>query len=151
MPPIEDITPPRSCQDDGVSVDRFGQKRTASGALILEDGEVERGLPQDTIDVLDQGGFFDPAAFDDVEKVKTKAYVHLMPGLPNEVVYVGIGVILLLSFVLFDVLLWPLSLVTGTPPRAALAKARGILAGLLGRGVSVADVSRYHPAAEGPE
>src|SRR4029079_8203244 len=29
-------------------------------------------------------------------------YVHLMPGLPNEVVYVGIGLILLLSFGLLE-------------------------------------------------
>jgi hypothetical protein len=101
MPPVEDITPERPA-DDGVTVDRFGQKRTASGALILEDGEVERGLPDDTVAELEQGGFFDPDAFADVEVVKTKAYVHLMPGLPNEVVYVGLGLILLLSFVLFE-------------------------------------------------
>ncbi len=101
MPEIEDITPDRG-EEQGVSVDRFGHKRTASGALILEEGEVERGLPDDTIATLDQGGFFDPQAFDDAEKVKTKAYVHLMPGLPNEAVYVGLGLILLLSFVLFE-------------------------------------------------
>ena len=102
MPPVEDITPEHPPDPSGVTVDRFGQKRTASGALILEDGEVELGLPEDTISELEQGGFFDPEAFDDVEKVKTKAYVHLMPGLPNQVVYVGIGLILLLSFVLFE-------------------------------------------------
>jgi GT2 family glycosyltransferase len=54
-----------------------------------------------------------------------------------------------LSFVLFDVLLWPLSLVTGTPPRAALAKLRGLADGLIGRNVSARDVARYHPDAEG--
>ncbi len=104
MPTIEDITPerPPGSEDAGVTVDRFGQKRTASGALILEQGEVERGLPRDTVVELEQGGFFDPEAFADVEKVKTKAYVHLMPGLPNEAVYVGLGLILLLSFVLFE-------------------------------------------------
>lgn len=104
MPPIEDITPEGgdAGSEGGVTVDRFGQKRTASGALILEEGEVERGLPEGTIAELDQGGFFDPQAFEDVEKVKVKAYVHLMPGLPNEVVYIGAGLILLLSFVLFE-------------------------------------------------
>jgi polyferredoxin len=114
MPVIEDITPlspdgPDGPDGtDGTTVDRFGQKRTGSGALILE-GERERegagdelGLPQATLDTLDAGGFFDPEAFADVEKVKTKAYVHLMPGLPNEAVYLGIGLILLLSFVLFE-------------------------------------------------
>ena len=99
MPPIEDITPER---------DRFGQERAANGALILEgeggagDEGVERGLPEDTVELLDEGGFFDPEAFADAETVKTKAYVHLMPGVPNEVVYVGIGLILLLSFVVFE-------------------------------------------------
>lgn len=102
MPPIEDITPERPPEQPGVTVDRFGQKRTASGALILEDGEVERGLPEQTVADLEQGGFFDPEAFADVEKVKTKAYVHLMPGLPNQAVYIGLGLILLLSFVLFE-------------------------------------------------
>jgi len=102
MPPIEDITPERPAEQPGVTVDRFGQKRTASGALILEDGEVERGLPDGTVAELEQGGFFDPEAFADVEKVKTKAYVHLMPGLPNQAVYIGLGLILLLSFVLFE-------------------------------------------------
>lgn len=101
-PPVEDITPPRP-EDEGVTVDRFGQKRTASGALILDEGEgPERGLSDETIAELDAGGFFDPAAFDDAQQVKTKAYVHLMPGLPNEIVYVGIGLILLLSFLLFE-------------------------------------------------
>ncbi|NVB38804.1 4Fe-4S binding protein [Pseudenhygromyxa sp. WMMC2535] len=109
-PPVEDITPGRGDPDErGVSVDRFGQKRTASGALILEDSDnsgndegEELGLSAQTLDTLDQGGFFDPEAFADAKVVKTKAYVHLMPGLPNEIVYVGIGLILLLSFVLFE-------------------------------------------------
>lgn len=104
-PPIEDITPPRGDESSGESVDRFGQKRTASGALILdgEDGDgPERGLSDATMAELDAGGFFDPAAFEDAEQVKTKAYVHLMPGLPNEIVYVGLGLILVLSFGLFE-------------------------------------------------
>ncbi|MCA9699189.1 MAG: hypothetical protein KC431_16820, partial [Myxococcales bacterium] len=101
MPPVEDITPERGEEGgDGVTVDRFGQKRTASGALILEGedgggGDEDLGLSQATRDELAQGGFFDPGAFDDAKTVKTKAYVHLMPGLPNEVLYVGIGLILL--------------------------------------------------------
>jgi polyferredoxin len=103
-PPIEDITPPRP-DEEGVTVDRFGQKRTASGALILDEGPLEdpeRGLSDETMAELEAGGFFDPGAFEDAEQVKTKAYVHLMPGLPNEIVYVGIGLILLLSFALFE-------------------------------------------------
>jgi hypothetical protein len=112
MPPVEDITPPRPPVEDitppssseGERVDRFGQRRTASGALILDEdpGEVERGLSDETLAVLDEGGFFDPEAFADVERIRTKAYVHLMPGLPNEAVYVGLGLILLLSFGLFE-------------------------------------------------
>ena len=47
-----------------------------------------------------------------------------------------------LSFLVMDCLLWPLSLLT-TGPRAALAKARGIGRGVLGRRVTVADVRRY--------
>jgi len=95
MPPVEDITPPER--------DRFGQERAANGALILESGdEVERGIPEQTVALLDEGGFFDPEAFADAETVETKAYVHLMPGVANEVVYVGIALILLLSFVLFE-------------------------------------------------
>ncbi len=56
-----------------------------------------------------------------------------------------------LSFAIFDVLLWPVSLVSGTPWRAACAKARGLADGLLGRGVSAADVARYHRCPEGSD
>lgn len=46
------------------------------------------------------------------------------------------------AFAIFDVLLWPLTWIGGTGPRATLAKGRGIVAGLLGRRVTVADVGR---------
>ena len=47
------------------------------------------------------------------------------------------------AFVVFDVLLWPLTVFGGTGPAAAWAKARGIAAGLLGRKVTVGDVGRH--------
>jgi GT2 family glycosyltransferase len=47
------------------------------------------------------------------------------------------------AFLVFDVLLWPLSLFGAGGPRPAFAKARGMLAGLLGRRVGRADVERY--------
>ncbi len=47
------------------------------------------------------------------------------------------------AFVLLDLLLWPLQLLAGTPPAAAFAKLRGMVAGLRGRTVSKADVDRY--------
>ncbi len=40
--------------------------------------------------------------FDDVKTVKKKAYVHLMPGIPNEAFFAGVVLILLLSFSLFE-------------------------------------------------
>jgi GT2 family glycosyltransferase len=46
------------------------------------------------------------------------------------------------SFVLFDLLLWPLAVLFGTSPRAAWAKARGAWSGLFGRRVGVEDVTR---------
>ena len=46
-----------------------------------------------------------------------------------------------LAFVVFDVLLWPLTLLTG--PRAAVAKLRGMLAGLRGHRATAADVAAY--------
>ncbi len=46
------------------------------------------------------------------------------------------------GFVLFDLLLWPLAMVAGTPPAAAWAKARGAWGGLFGRRVTVQDVTR---------
>lgn len=45
------------------------------------------------------------------------------------------------ALVLFDVLLWPLALVSG--PRAALAKLRGTFAGLRGHRASAADVAAH--------
>lgn len=44
------------------------------------------------------------------------------------------------ALVLFEVLLWPLALVSGTGARAALAKARGLWRGLRGGSVGAADV-----------
>lgn len=48
-----------------------------------------------------------------------------------------------LAFVWWELLLWPLTLVSGTGLRAGLAKLRGTLAGLFGHRVSVDDVRRY--------
>lgn len=104
-PPVEDITPPMPPVED-ITRDRFGNEKTKSGALVLggEGGEGgdELGISDATRRELDQGGFFDPSAFDDAKKVEVKAYVHLMPGLPNELFYAGVGLILLLSFVVFE-------------------------------------------------
>jgi len=50
-----------------------------------------------------------------------------------------------LAFVLFECLLWPLSFLSGTGVRAAIAKGRGIVAGLRGRRVTVEDVGRFAP------
>jgi GT2 family glycosyltransferase len=47
-----------------------------------------------------------------------------------------------LGFVVFDLLLWPVAMLAGTPPAAAWAKARGAWSGLLGRRVTVQDVTR---------
>jgi GT2 family glycosyltransferase len=47
------------------------------------------------------------------------------------------------AWLLFDVLLWPLTFATG--PRPALAKLRGTLAGLRGHRASAADVQRLLP------
>lgn len=46
------------------------------------------------------------------------------------------------GFVLFDLLLWPVAILAGTPPAAAWAKARGAWSGLFGRRVTAADVPR---------
>ena len=101
MPAVEDITP--EGEDEGYTVDRFGRKRSKSGAIILDEGGDENvGIDATTRQELDQGGFFDPGAFDDAKTVKKKAYVHLMPGLPNEVFFGAGIVILLLSFVIFE-------------------------------------------------
>ena len=113
-PPVEDITPPRpppnppveDITPGGETEDRFGRKRTNTGALVLEDGEPAEadklGLPAEQRAVIAGGGFFDPTAFDDVKTVKKKAYVHLMPGIPNEAFFAGVILILLLSFTLFE-------------------------------------------------
>ena len=98
MPEVEDITPERRDDGDGYTIDRFGRKRTKSGALVLEEGEQEAGdvgLDADAKKKLADGGFFDPGAFDDAKTVKKKAYVHLMPGIPNEVFFAAGAVILL--------------------------------------------------------
>lgn len=50
-----------------------------------------------------------------------------------------------LAFLLLDVALLPLAILRA--PRAGLAKLRGLLAGLLGRKVSAADVARYSAAS----
>ena len=50
-----------------------------------------------------------------------------------------------LSFVVFDVALWPLAFVAG--PRPAVAKLRGLWAGGLGYRLTAADVERYLPAS----
>lgn len=102
MPAVEDITPDEGGEE--FTVDRFGRKRTKSGALILDEGseDPDVGLDGKTKEVLSEGGFFDPTAFDDAKTVKKKAYVHLMPGIPNEVFFASGAVILLLSFVVFE-------------------------------------------------
>ncbi len=101
-PPVEDITPSKN---KPVSEDRFGRKRTSTGALVLSEdggGEEPTGLNAIQLGEIRTGGFFDPTAFDDVKTVKKKAYVHLMPGIPNEAFFVGVIVILLASFTLFE-------------------------------------------------
>lgn len=128
MPPVEDITPDRG--DDGEVTDRFGRTRTNEGALVLQEdedgGDVERGIDQAAKDKLAAGGFFDPERFDDVETVKTKAYVHLMPGIPNEVFFGSSVLILLLSFVGFERFggrkrgYWRLELTRWAPLRRAM-------------------------------
>ncbi len=103
MPPVEDITPDPADEPDTFTVDRFGRKRSKSGAIVLEEGPDEgTGIDTQTRDQLEAGGFFDPAAFDDAKTVKKKAYVHLMPGIPNEVFFAAGAVILLLSFGVFE-------------------------------------------------
>ncbi len=125
-PAIEDITPgtapPRSptegiasakppddfagTRPEAVSEDRFGRKRTSTGALVLSEDEpgvdADVGLSALQLGEIRTGGFFDPTAFDDVKTVKKKAYVHLMPGIPNEAFFIGVIVILLASFTLFE-------------------------------------------------
>lgn len=52
------------------------------------------------------------------------------------------------AFLLFECLLWPLTFVSGTGARGALAKGRGLIAGICGRRVTVADVDRLQPRPE---
>ncbi|MEZ4428470.1 MAG: 4Fe-4S binding protein [Nannocystaceae bacterium] len=100
MPAVEEL-PPR---EEEYTVDEFGRKRTSSGALVLErdDAPEDRGLTDAQLQAIRGGGFFDPDAFNDVKVVKRKAYVHLMPGIPNEVFFGSAALILLLSFVVFE-------------------------------------------------
>ncbi len=106
---VEELPPAGASGDDSevYTIDRFGRKRTKSGALILEDegssGEGGGlGITDAQRDALAGGGFFDVGAFDDVKVVKRKAYVHLMPGIPNEAFFGASVVILLLSFLVFE-------------------------------------------------
>jgi len=105
MPEVEDITPDGGGEEEVVT-DRFGRKRTKAGAIILDEeggaAEPSLGLEPEVIAELDQGGFFDPTAFDDAKTVKKKAYVHLMPGIPNWVFFTAGVIILLLSFGVFE-------------------------------------------------
>ena len=104
---VEEL-PPASADDtddEGITVDRFGRKRTRDGALVLDDGKGggdERGLTDAQRTAIAGGGFFDVEAFDDVKVVKRKAYVHLMPGIPNEAFFGASVLILLLSFFVFE-------------------------------------------------
>lgn len=113
---IEDLPPrpqnivqePVSADEPEFTTDRFGRKRTRTGALVLDDAADDAGdlaglgLTDDQRDALAGGGFFDVGAFDDVKVVKRKAYVHLMPGIPNEAFFGASVLILLLSFLLFE-------------------------------------------------
>ena len=101
MPEVEDITPERE------NVDEFGKKTTKSGSIVLDhharpEETPEAGIDEATREQLAAGGFFDPDAFADAEPIERKAYVHLMPGIPDTVYYSAIAVIVLVSFVLFE-------------------------------------------------
>lgn len=100
-PPVEDVTPPKPPVEEVGAEER---RRTPTGALILSDDDEapEVGVDDVTRQTLAEGGFFAPSAFDDAAEVETKAYVHLMPGIPNEVFFAASGFILLLSFVVFE-------------------------------------------------
>jgi polyferredoxin len=105
QPPVEDITPPQPPVED-ITPDRFEKKKTKEGSIVLEDPDASKnadpGLDEQTKQTLEDGGFFDPNAFAEAKTVQKKAYVHLMPGIPNTVFYAAAGVILLLSFVIFE-------------------------------------------------
>jgi hypothetical protein len=101
MPEVEDITPERE------NVDEFGKKTTKSGSIVLDhhakpEEAPEAGIDEATREQLAAGGFFDPDAFADAQPIERKAYVHLMPGIPDTVYYAAIAVIVLVSFVLFE-------------------------------------------------
>ncbi len=104
MPEVEELPASEGEGEGEYDVDRFGRKRTKTGALVLEDERPDepRGLTDEQLSAIKGGGFFEPTAFDDVKVVKRKAYVHLMPGLPNEVFFASSILILLLSFVVFE-------------------------------------------------
>src|SRR5690606_11412265 len=83
-PPLTiEALPPRSpeaelagADEPEFTIDRFGRRRTRSGALVLgeagEGGDGESaglGLTNDQRDALAGGGFFDVGAFDDVKVV----------------------------------------------------------------------------------
>lgn len=101
MPAVEEV----EREGEGEVVGPFGTRRTKAGALVLEEGDGDsgaQGLDARARAELQAGGFFDPAAFDDATTVKTKAYVHLMPGIPNHVFFASAVIVLILSFVIFE-------------------------------------------------
>ena len=108
QPPVEDITPPQPPVEDITpkeSVDEFGKKTTKSGSLVLDHHAPQppgRGIDEPTREQLEAGGFFDPEAFADAEPIVRKAYVHLMPGIPDTIFYGAIAVIVLVSLVAFE-------------------------------------------------
>ena len=101
MPEVEEL--PNRGDEEEVIVDRFGRKRTKSGAIIIDEGpEAEIGISDKVRGQLEEGGFFDPEKLETATTVRKKAYVHLMPGIPNSVFFAAGAAILLLSFVLVE-------------------------------------------------
>lgn len=103
MPEIEELPANAPGTDGGDEATRSNTR--ADGSLVLEpeSGEAAAsGISDQTRGELDAGGFFDPNAFDDAREVKRKAYVHLMPGIPNSVFFAAAGLVLLLSFAVFE-------------------------------------------------
>jgi len=102
MPTVEEIPSQDAAEDPAAGGE---PNKTADGSLVLEDPSQTTdpgGVSEATRAELDEGGFFDPEAFADARKVERKAYVHLMPGIPNGVFFAAAGLILLLSFVAFE-------------------------------------------------
>ena len=97
IPPVEDL-------NAGEQEDAFGTKRTKTGSLVIEDEDqdIKVGIDAATAQELEDGNFFDPEAFSDAKTVKKKAYVHLMPGIPNTVFFGSAILVLLISFFLFE-------------------------------------------------